>query len=213
MRILYCVKSLFLSALFLLLLNHWVIADSLQPSKENILILGDSISAAYGIDPEEGWVNLLNQKLQKESQAYTAINASISGDTTADGLGRLKPLLKHHQPKIVIVELGGNDGLRGYPLPIMSRNLQAIIDMSQSVDAKVLLAGIEIPPNYGPRYTEAFRNVYTRLAKKNTVAFLPFILDGIATDSALMQRDQIHPTAEAQPIILENVWNYLESLL
>lgn len=181
---------------------------------KTILVLGDSISAAYGMAPEKGWVHLLQQALKaKAMQNYRVVNASVSGNTSGDGLARLAPLLTRYQPHIVIVELGGNDGLRGYPIHIMSKNLQKIIDLSQSAGAKVLLAGIEIPPNYGQRYTDAFRDAFVKLNEKNTLSFLPFILEKVATEPTLMQADQIHPTAEAQPIILENVWVQLEKLL
>ncbi len=189
---------------------------------KSILVLGDSISAAYGIKQEEGWVALLNKKLEAEKSHYQAINASVSGNTSSDGLGRLQALLKQHQPEIVIVELGGNDGLRGYPIKLMERNLERIIRLSQESGAKVLLAGIEIPPNYGQRYTRAFRqgfiNVNDRINKavltdKEEIAFLPFILKEIGTNPQLMQKDGIHPTAEAQIMILNNVWPYLKPLL
>jgi len=189
---------------------------------KNLLVLGDSISAAYGIKPEEGWVTLLDEKLHTEKKAYTVINASVSGNTTGDGLGRLQPLLKEYQPNIVIVELGGNDGLRGSPIKSMESNLERIITLSQDSGAKVLLAGIEIPPNYGQRYTSAFRqgfiNVNNRINKKATtdkgkVAFLPFILKDVGTNPQLMQKDGIHPTAEAQVMIVNNVWPYLKPLL
>jgi acyl-CoA thioesterase-1 len=184
-----------------------------------ILILGDSISAAYGINPEQGWVMLLDEKLNvKEGKTYRVINASVSGNTTADGLGRLPPLLKEFQPSIVIVELGGNDGLRGYPIKLIERNLDRIITLSKQSGAKILLAGMEIPPNYGQRYTKAFRNGFANVAKdipkkKNRFSFLPFMLKDVGTDPRLMQKDGIHPTVEAQPMILNNVWPYLKPLL
>lgn len=189
---------------------------------KNVLVLGDSISAAYGIKPEEGWVTLLEEKLHTEKKAYKVINASVSGSTTGDGLGRLQALLNQYRPSIVIVELGGNDGLRGYPIKLMENNLERIITLSLNSEAKVLLAGIEIPPNYGRRYTSAFRqgfiNVNKRMNKKTVtdkqqMTFLPFILKDIGTNPKLMQKDGIHPTAEAQPMILNNIWPYLESLL
>lgn len=189
---------------------------------KSLLVLGDSISAAYGIKPEEGWVALLDKKLQTEKKAYEVINASVSGNTTGDGLGRLQALLKQYQPDIVIVELGGNDGLRGYPIKLMESNLERIITLTQNSKAKVLLAGIEIPPNYGQRYTSAFRqgfiNVNNRINKRATtnkdkIAFLPFILKEVGTNPQLMQKDGIHPTAGAQPMILDNIWPYLEPLL
>lgn len=185
----------------------------------NILILGDSISAAYGMDPQLGWVSLLQERIttdndiNDEQYSYKVINASVSGNTTGDGLSRLPKLLEVYQPSIVIIELGGNDGLRGYPVKLMAKNLQRMIDLSQANNAQVVLAGIEIPPNYGQRYTEAFRNTFQQVAANNTVRFIPFILQDIATDPALMQDDGIHPTAEAQTQLLDNIWNSLVFLL
>jgi len=189
-----------------------------------ILILGDSISAAYGIKQEEGWVRLLNKKLVTERyKDYKVINASVSGNTSSDGLGRLAPLLRQYRPHIVIVELGGNDGLRGYPIKLMERNLERIIQLSIDGGAKVLLAGIEIPPNYGLRYTNSFRqgfvNVINRVTEdenlndEKRLTFLPFILKDIGIHPHLMQQDGIHPTAESQTMILNNVWPYLKPLL
>jgi acyl-CoA thioesterase-1 len=181
---------------------------------KNILVLGDSISAAYGFGVEKGWVNLLAIRLKQQNYTdYTLINASVSGNTTGDGLGRLTALLKKHQPKIIIIELGGNDGLRGYPTKIIETNLQKIIDLSRDNAIKIVLAGIEIPPNYGQRYTDLFRQSFSIIASKNDVPFLPFILKGVAINSNLMQKDGIHPTAEAQPMLLDNIWPLLKPLL
>lgn len=182
-----------------------------QPHK--ILVLGDSISAAYGIDQSEGWVTLLQNRLAEQSSNTTVINASISGATTGDGLARLPKLLQTHRPSIVIVELGGNDGLRGYPLKVMQRNLSAIIEQVQADGAAVVLAGIEIPPNYGARYTQQFREVYQTLATEYKVEFLPFILQGVATQPELMQRDGIHPVAQAQAQLLDNIWPLVKPLI
>ncbi len=180
----------------------------------NIVVLGDSISAAYGINKNEGWVTLLERKLADEGYSdYKVINASISGNTTGDGLSRLPLLLSEYRPEIVLVELGGNDGLRGYPIKLMENNLLQIIEKSKTVGSKILLAGIEIPPNYGKRYTEAFSKAYKNVAKKSDVIFLPFILEGVATNPQLMQKDGIHPTTEAQTILLSNIWPYLKELL
>jgi len=188
-------------------------AQGAQP-KKNILIMGDSISAAYGIDLEQGWVALLEQRLASTPQNdYKAINASISGNTSGDGLGRLPQLLKQYSPEIVIIALGGNDGLRGYPVKILQKNLQAMIDLSQKSDAKIILAGMEIPPNYGHRYTDLFRDTFKKLVENNDVAFIPFILENIALKPELMQDDGIHPKAEAQSILLENFWLTIEPLL
>jgi acyl-CoA thioesterase-1 len=183
-------------------------------SEHRIIIVGDSISAAYGMDATEGWVHLLQEKLNATGYThYTAINASISGNTSGDGLSRLPQLLSLYSPDIVVIELGGNDGLRGYPLKLMANNLQKMIQLSQTNNAKVVLAGIRIPPNYGDRYTQAFSNTFDTLDKTNTVSYVPFILKGVATHPLLMQKDGIHPTAEAQTILLDNMWGAISGLL
>ncbi len=174
-----------------------------------ILVMGDSLSAGYGIKVEEGWVTLLQQELAKKEQGDAinarVVNASVSGETTSGGLTRLPAVLSQHKPDIVIIELGGNDGLRGQQLKIMQKNLQAMISASQEAGAKIILAGMQIPTNYGPRYTKEFREIYSTLAEKNNTALIPFLLDGVATQRNLMQQDGIHPNAEAQPLILKNV--------
>ena len=182
-----------------------------------ILVMGDSLSAGYGINVEEGWVTLLQQELTKKQQGDAinarVINASVSGETTSGGLTRLPAVLSQHKPDIVIIELGGNDGLRGQPLNIMQQNLQTMISASQTAGAEIILAGMQIPTNYGPRYTKQFREIYPTLAEKNKTALIPFFLEGIATHRNLMQQDGIHPTAEAQPLILKNVLTVLIPLL
>jgi acyl-CoA thioesterase-1 len=178
-----------------------------------ILVLGDSLSAAYGIPLERGWVNLLQARLKTEGYGYEVVNASVSGDTTGAALTRLPRALELHQPAIVIVELGGNDGLRGTPVAQMQRNLASIIEKARALDAEVLVTGVMIPPNYGAEYTARFSAVYTSLVDEFEVALVPFILDGIALEPSLMQADGIHPTAAAQPRILDNVWPALQPLL
>lgn len=178
-----------------------------------LIVLGDSISAGYGIDVDQGWVGLLAQRLVAQEVDTEVVNASISGNTTGDGLARLPQLLATHQPSVVVVELGGNDGLRGYPLKRMRQNLTRIIELSQNAGARVLLLGIEIPPNYGQRYTLEFRRSFQTVAEQQAVAFVPFILNGIALDPSLMQKDGIHPTQAAQPKLLENIWPEIKSLL
>ena len=168
-------------------------------------MLGDSISAGYGVPTGSGWVDLLRDKLEREQQCCTVVNASISGETTEGGKYRLPALLRDHTPQAVIIELGGNDGLRGFPLDVTRANLLAMVEAAQGAGASVLLLGMRIPPNYGPRYTEAFHRLYAEIAGSADTAIVPFILDGIATRSELMQPDGIHPTAEAQPLILANV--------
>ncbi|MGH1469585.1 MAG: arylesterase [Cellvibrionaceae bacterium] len=180
----------------------------------HILIVGDSLSAGYGIDLEDGWVRLMQKKLdEKLPKKYQVINASISGDTTTMAAGRIAKLLDTYQPNIVIVALGGNDGLQGHPLKVMRKNLSTMVELSQAANAKVLLAGIQIPPNYGQRYTSEFFDSYSLIEKKYSIELVPFILDKIAIDPKLMQQDGIHPTAEAQPQIRDNIWPHLEKLL
>ncbi|MET0356174.1 MAG: arylesterase [Cellvibrio sp.] len=181
-------------------------------SQPSILVMGDSLSAGYGISLEQGWVHLLQQELAKKQQAKI-INASVSGETTGGGLTRLPALLTKHNPDIVIIELGGNDGLRGQPLNIVRDNLQAMITASQAAGADVLLAGMQIPTNYGARYTKQFKETYPKLAEQNKIKLIPFLLENVAGKSELIQRDGIHPTAEAQPIILKNVLPILLPML
>ena len=158
-----------------------------------------------------GWVALLEERLKREQLDYSVVNASVSGDTAAGGLARLDPALKKHQPRIVVVELGGNDGLRGLPLQQLRANLGRIIEQSQQAGARVVLVGMKMPPNYGPDYTQAFESVYGELAKRYKTALVPFFLEGL--DEAQFQPDRIHPTAEAQPLMLERVWKALRPLL
>lgn len=191
-----------------------VFSPSLHGAQLNsILVVGDSLSAAYGIDVKTGWVSLLQQKLLDENKNYHVINASISGDTTVSGRHRLQPLLDRYRPAIVIIELGGNDGLRGLSLSQMKKNLQFMIGASQAAQAKVLLTGIKIPPNYGERYTDAFYRIYTELAKQDSVSFVPFLLDGIADRGEFMQADRIHPNTKAQALIMQHVWLVLSQQL
>jgi acyl-CoA thioesterase I len=175
-----------------------------------ILVLGDSVSAAYGMRQHEGWVPLLQKEIADQA---TLINASFSGETTAGGLNRLPALLKEHQPHIVIIELGGNDGLRGYPVPSIRKNLQNLITLSSDAGAQVLLIGMKIPPNYGKPYTRAFEENYTLLAKENDLPLVPFLLESVAGNNELMQSDGIHPTANAQPLIVQNVLPSLRAML
>lgn len=179
---------------------------------KTLLVIGDSISAGYGVELKDGWVNLLRERLQEKGD-YQVVNASISGNTTTMGVGRTPALLRKHQPDLVIIELGGNDGLQGHPLKVMERNLSEMIRLSQQAGARVLLVGIQIPPNYGSRYTREFLETFPRVAEEFDVPLVPFILDKVATRDELMQRDGVHPTAEAQPLLLENVWPHLEPLL
>jgi len=177
------------------------------------MVLGDSLSAAYGIDQRAGWVHLLQQRLTERGYRYRVVNASISGETTRGGLARLEQALKAHKPAIAIVELGANDGLRGLLLGEMQANLDAIITQSRRRNAQVLLVGMHLPPNYGPSYTRKFHQVYVDLAARHRIPLTPFLLDGVATDAALMQQDGLHPTATAQVKVLDNVWTHLQGML
>ncbi|HSC67573.1 MAG TPA: arylesterase [Cellvibrio sp.] len=200
--------------LFLLLTIVTSIASAQNTTSgaTKILVVGDSLSAGYGIDIQKGWVSLLEKEITKK-HSVQVINASVSGETSSGGNTRLPALLAEHKPEIVILELGGNDGLRGQPLKLLEKNLQEMIDASKKIDAKIILAGMQIPPNYGARYSNQFKALYTQLAEKNQVTLIPFLLEGIGGNAELVQRDGIHPTAEAQPIIVKNVQPTLEKLL
>lgn len=176
-------------------------------------MLGDSLSAGYGVKIQEGWVNLLSERLATRGYGYRVVNASVSGETTQGGLARLPRALETHKPAIVIVELGGNDGLRGLPLATSRDNLRRIVELAIAAKARVVLVGMVIPPNYGPKYGQQFRDMYADLARRHPVAFVPFLLDKVALDPALMQADGIHANAKGQPQMLENVWPRLEPLL
>ncbi|MDR2219859.1 MAG: arylesterase [Methylobacillus sp.] len=178
-----------------------------------ILVYGDSLSAAYGIPKEQGWVALMQHRLNKEGYSYHVANASISGETTGGGLVRFSATLDETRPALVILELGPNDGLRGLPITDMKRNLAAMIIAAQKKNAKVLLIGMRIPPNYGPVYTRDFANVYYQLSKEHKLPVVPFLLDGVAGHRGLIQDDGLHPTAAAQEKLLENVWKVLEGML
>lgn len=190
----------------------WSVSRAFAAPVPRILVLGDSLSAAYGIEVEQGWVRLLEQRLALK-YPHKVINASVSGETSGGGLARLPALLKEHQPALVILELGGNDGLRGHPLNLMRRQLKDIIEQSHAAGARVLLLGMQIPPNYGQRYTQQFQAVYKQLAEEHQLPLVDFFLDGVALQPTLMQRDGIHPTAEAQARMLDNVWPLLVAML
>ncbi|QNH76428.1 arylesterase [Pseudomonas protegens] len=178
-----------------------------------VLIVGDSISAAFGLDTREGWVALLEKRLKDQGFSDKVVNASVSGDTSAGGQARLPALLAAHKPQVVILELGGNDGLRGQPPQQLQQNLASMIDSAQADGAKVLLLGMQLPPNYGVRYTQAFAQVYSQLASDKQVALVPFFLEGVGGHPELMQADGLHPAAAAQGKLLENVWPTLKPLL
>lgn len=180
---------------------------------QTILVLGDSLSAGYGIDVETGWVALLSQRLQRLGYAYRVVNASVSGETTGGGRARLPQLLETHRPDIVVMELGSNDGLRGLPLKQVRANLQNMIELSQSRRARVLLVGMQIPPNYGPSYADSFSALYAALAREYKLALVPFFMENVALNAQLMQDDNLHPNERGQPKLLENVWPKLMPLL
>lgn len=197
----------------MLLIGSLVAAVALAAQPPTILVLGDSLSAAYGIPLERGWVSGLQEKLINTGLPHQVINASISGDTTAGALTRLPDALARHQPDWVVVELGGNDGLRGLSVKVMRENLIAIVDQSLAAGANVALVAIRIPPNYGPAYTGAFEKVYHELGERDDVVLLELPFDDLAADPGLLQDDGIHPTADAQPLIVEAVWEDLAPAL
>jgi len=180
---------------------------------ETVLVLGDSLSAAYGMPAERGWVQLLRQRLVSEMPRYEVVNASISGDTTQGGLNRLPGLLEKHQPELVVIELGGNDGLRGTPPAHISANLERLVAMAQQSNARTLLLGIQLPPNYGPAYNARFAAMYSKVSEKTGAALVPFFMEKVALDPGLMQSDGLHPNADAQPLLLDTVWPELKPLL
>jgi acyl-CoA thioesterase-1 len=197
------------------LLAGWALSVPVRATegKPAILIVGDSISAAYGLSPDQGWVSLLAARLDAEGRAWRVVNASISGDTTAGGRARLPALLGQHRPAIAIIELGGNDGLRGGNLKSTRDNLDAMVTAAQKAGARVLLVGMKLPPNYGPAYTREFDALFASVATTRKTAFVPFFFAGFGDDIAHFQPDRIHPTAAAQPKLLANVWPALQPLL
>ena len=198
------------STLWLLLV---VIGLPAGAAEKSILVLGDSLSAAYGIPRQRGWVALLEERLKRERLDYIVVNASISGETSGGARPRLKPLLERHQPAIVVLELGGNDGLRGHPVAQVWANLAAMTREAQQARARVLLVGVRMPPNYGEDYTKAFDALYADLAKAHKAALVPFLLEDFAGKPEFFQPDRLHPTADAQPLMLERVWRGLRPLL
>jgi len=180
---------------------------------QTIVVVGDSLSSGYGLTAEQSWVAMLTERLESEAYGYEVVNASIAGDTSAGGLARLPRLLAAHDPALVVIELGGNDGLRGQPVETLRANLARMIELSQQHGARVLLAGMQIPPNYGPAYTRALASVYPELAARFDVPLVGFLLDGVALHPELMQADGIHPNAAGQKIVFANVWPVLADLL
>ena len=186
---------------------------AVHANDRTILVFGDSISAGFGMDVDQGWVHLLSQRLKKEDPGYRVVNASVSGETTSGGLVRLPKSLQIHHPAIVVLELGGNDGLRGYPVDIVEQNLGAMTQLALDSGAKVLLIGMVLPPNYGQRYIDSFEAMYPRIAAKFNVPLIPALLDGIATPAKLLQADGIHPKPEAQPMLLDEIWVKLKPMM
>lgn len=182
-------------------------------SAKNLLVLGDSLSAAYNMPTEQGWVALMATKLSQSHPDIKVINASISGETTNGGLTRLPELIGRHQPEYIVLELAANDGLRGMPLKLIKKNLTDLIEISRDSGAKILLVGVRLPPNYGPRYTKRFFAAFSELSDEHKTFRVPFLMDKVALNPELMQADRLHPNAQAQPIILDNVWPQLTVML
>lgn len=183
------------------------------PDDPVILVLGDSLSASYGLDRADAWVALLEARLRERGLAHRVVNASISGETTAGGVTRLGTLLEQHHPTILLIELGANDGLRGFGFEVIRDNLTEMIRRGREAGSRVVIAGVRLPPNYGAVYTDGFQAVFREVAESQSVPLIPDLLAGVAEDRSLMQADGLHPTAAAQPIILETVWTILEPLL
>ncbi|ENX28816.1 MULTISPECIES: arylesterase [Acinetobacter] len=183
-------------------------------SAKTIMILGDSLSARYGIQPQQGWVHLLQKRLEQQyPKQHKVVNASVSGETTSGALARLPKLLQTHRPDLVVIELGGNDGLRGQPPQMIQKNLASLIQQSQKAKAKVIVFGMKMPPNYGQAYSKAFENNYKVVSQQYKVKLLPFFMQGVAGNKTLMQKDLIHPNAKAQTILLNNAYPYIKGAL
>jgi acyl-CoA thioesterase-1 len=182
-----------------------------SPASESpvLLVLGDSLSAGYGMDREQSWVHLLDLRLKEQGHNYRILNSSISGDTTQGGLSRLPRLLDSYQPSFVIIELGGNDGLRGINPDVTRRNMTRMVQLSQDAGAKVLLAGIKLPPNYGEVYLQRFESLYADIAAEYDTLLVPFFMEGVVFEEGMLQADGVHPSVKGQPVLLENVWSVL----
>lgn len=202
-----------LCTLVLLILLLPLSSSLMAAVEKKILLLGDSLGASYGVPAEQGWVKRLNEHLQKTPGAPHIINASISGDTTAGGLARLESLLQTEKPAWVLIELGGNDGLRGLDINAMKNNLASMVALARKHNAQPALIGIKIPPNYGSKYRDRFERAFVDVSQQHDVPLLPFLLEGVGGVERYMQDDRIHPNAEAQPLISENVWRFLQPLL
>ena len=199
--------SSYLVLLALCLSPTWVFAKT-------VMVLGDSISAGYGIEPQQAWVNLLQKRLdQQYPKQHKVVNASVSGETTSGALARLPKLLQTHKPNVVVIELGGNDGLRGQPPQMIQKNLAQLIQQSQKANATVVVLGMKMPPNYGTAYSKAFENNYKMVSQQYKVKLLPFFLEGVAGNKSLMQKDLVHPNGKAQPILLNLAYPYIKGAL
>lgn len=196
-----------------ILVLSWLFIFAPVSQATTLLVLGDSLSAAYGIAPESGWVALLDKRLQQQGYAVSVVNASISGETTQGGLSRLPRLLEQHQPDIVLLELGANDGLRGTFPPVIRSNLDRLTRLSKQRGARVLVLGMQLPPNYGPAYTRRFAEVFSGVAETHDTALVPFFMEKVALEPSLMQSDGLHPNAAGQPFLLDTVWPALVPLL
>lgn len=204
---------LFKKQLWFLFIAGLLLSQIASASTSTLLVMGDSLSAAYNLRPEAGWVSLLENKLSESHPDITVVNASVSGETTQGGLSRFNQLLTQYKPRWVILELGANDALRGYPLDQTSKNLETMIEQARQSNAKVLLVGNQIPQNYGKRYTEMFYKLYENIATEYKLAYVPFMLEGVALDKSLMQADGLHPNKDGQPLVLENILPHLDKLL
>ena len=199
--------SSYLVLLTLCLSPTWVFAKT-------VMVLGDSISAGYGIEPQQAWVNLLQKRLdQQYPKQHKVVNASVSGETTSGALARLPKLLQTHKPNVVVIELGGNDGLRGQPPQMIQKNLAQLVQQSQKANATVVVLGMKMPPNYGTAYSKAFENNYKVVSQQYKVKLLPFFLEGVAGNKSLMQKDLVHPNGKAQPILLNLAYPYIKGAL
>lgn len=195
------------------LVGVWLLLLSSLTWSSSILVMGDSLSAAYGMPQQQGWVALLDKKLEKSGYSYDVINASISGETTHGGLTRLPSALDQYKPDLVVLELGANDGLRGAPLALIERNLTRLVEQARAAGAQVLLLEMRIPPNYGPRYSDGFTALFERVAEVQGVPMVPFFMAPVVLQPSLMQDDGLHPNEQAQPVLLDQLWNPLISLL
>ncbi|HEV7632158.1 MAG TPA: arylesterase [Steroidobacteraceae bacterium] len=198
-----------------LILNLFFACSGAMAATQNstILVFGDSLSAGYGMRADQGWATLLQQRLSTQGYGQRVVNASVSGETTIGGMNRLVRALDLQKPDVVILELGANDGLRGLPLATVADNLSAMIQTVKQRKARVLLLGLQLPPNYGPQYTRGFRDMFTDLAKRHDIALVPFMLDKVALDERYMQADGLHPNVQGQPLLLDTIWPYLMPLL